>query len=153
MTAAHEEAGHAGDSAAPAGTDPRSPICWQKLERDVATEQWQSLGVWVRWLVKRYALNPGTVPPCWYRHSYVIEELSALRTARDDAYSSAGSGQGPLDWHAALGAAKTRLEDAISRVGCATTAHHEDHVQGWLTDDDPHFANAIDRALDNGPPR
>lgn len=39
------------------------------------------LRIWVAGLVRRFALDVRTIPPCWERHNAMVETLTALRDA------------------------------------------------------------------------
>jgi hypothetical protein len=62
---------------------------WARLDRARAAQLWAELTDWVRWLRETYALKPGQVPDCWYRHPAVMEELTALMAAHKAAYPDA----------------------------------------------------------------
>jgi hypothetical protein len=48
----------------------------------------KQLGDWVDWLQDRSASSGDWLRLCWWRHSFVVEELAALRTAWLDVYQS-----------------------------------------------------------------
>ena len=54
------------------------PVVWSDLSAGEAFDTWTDLAGWVTWLVRRFRLRPREVPPCWFRHAAVIEELTAL---------------------------------------------------------------------------
>lgn len=62
-----------------------SRFTWRYLDRDQARQLWDELVDWTTWIRERYELDV-KIPPCWYRHSPVVEELSALMVAWTDAY-------------------------------------------------------------------
>ena len=67
------------------------PIDWARLSAEHAAQVWLDLDEWVRWLVTRYALDHRDVPPCWYAHGDLVEELTALWTAHRAAYDRTGA--------------------------------------------------------------
>lgn len=83
----------------PPGSVLRRPIVWAQLAPHDADHLWQQLGTWVGWLRGRYPLAR-KVPPCWWRHPELVEEITALWLAWREAYTekdaplSAGA-----DWH------------------------------------------------------
>ena len=48
--------------------------------------------MWIRWCVRRYGLDHRTIPPCWYQHGALVEELSALRTGWQAAHTPTAPG-------------------------------------------------------------
>ncbi|MGH3263977.1 MAG: hypothetical protein ACRDNS_18515 [Trebonia sp.] len=132
-----------------------APVCWKHLDRATARREWAALAEWARWLVGRYALTPRTVPPCWYRHGTLVEELSALRTGWLAAFAPDAPGSGSLDWHTMFAATRTRLDDAVNRVGCTKDDHRDDQIPRWLSADAPEYEKAVTNDLDarsNTPP-
>ena len=102
---------------------PPLPLCWAALTDQERDEQLQALDDWAHWLIRRYALDHRTVPPCWTRHGALLEELSALRTAWLTAYAVTSTGDAPLEWHAHFAATRQRLTDWVSRTGCRSGQH------------------------------
>jgi hypothetical protein len=125
------------------------PVCWKTLDAATAGHQWVALGDWVRWLATRYALATRTIPPCWYRHGGMVEELSALRTGWLAAFAPDGRLSAGLDWHHMFDATRSRLNETASRTGCNLGPHRGDHVASWLTIPDPGFAAACEADLAN----
>ncbi|RRQ25324.1 hypothetical protein DK926_23920 [Rhodococcus sp. Eu-32] len=62
-----------------------SRFAWRYLDRAQARQLWHELTDWTTWIRERYELDT-KIPPCWYRHGPVVEELSALMAAWTDAY-------------------------------------------------------------------
>ena len=109
---------------------PPVPLCWPALTEEEREEQLDALADWTRWLVDRYALDHRTVPPCWSQHGALLEELSALRTAWLTAYAVTSTGDAPLEWHAHFAAARQRLAEWVSRIGCRSGEHREQASSG-----------------------
>jgi hypothetical protein len=64
---------------------------------------------WVDWLVSRYQLGH-VIPPCWWAHGPMVEELSALETAWRGAYSYNGvAPDSGVIWHEHLARCLARL--------------------------------------------
>jgi len=73
--------------------------CWPALGEVAAAEQWRDLSAWVGWLRGRYPIAE-QLPACWWRHSELVEELTALRLAWLAAYTEPGAAlTGPIDFH------------------------------------------------------
>ncbi|OZC69776.1 hypothetical protein CH294_26815 [Rhodococcus sp. 14-2483-1-1] len=75
-------------------------IDWPYLDKDSAARLWVELGTWVEWLRDRYELGR-TIPPCWFKHGPVVEELTAAMFARREAYQQGKNAYhgGPAAWH------------------------------------------------------
>jgi hypothetical protein len=86
-----------------------SVINWRTLTKEEAPEVWTDLGEWVDWFIRRYNLPARKIPPCWYKHGALVEELSALHTAWLVSYDSLDAGYGPIGWHERLAVALPRL--------------------------------------------
>jgi hypothetical protein len=108
------------------------PVCWRNLDSATAGREWIGLAEWVQFLTDRYALTPRTIPPCWYRHWPLVEELSALHTAWATAYAAGSPGTAPLDWHASFALTRERLADQVARTGCTKDHHNDDPHTRWL---------------------
>ena len=109
---------------------PPVPLCWPAPTEEEREEQLDALTDWIRWLVDRYALDHRTVPPCWSQHGSLLEELSALRTAWLTVYAVTSTGDAPLEWHAHFAAARQRLAEWVSRIGCRSGEHREQASSG-----------------------
>ena len=135
------------DRPALAGAWQPMPVCWKILDRATAAREWPAMAEWVRWLATRYALAPRTIPPCWYSHGALVEELSALRTGWLAAFAPDAPGSAPLDWHTMFAASRSRLDESVSRGGCTKDDHRDDQTATWLTNVDPGFAAAAEADL------
>lgn len=120
------------------GRAPR-PVAWTRVTAADAPAQWAALDEWVRWLVTRYALDHRDVPPCWYRHGSLVEELSALRGAHTVAFDPSQPAGGAADWHTTFGYARARLQGWNARTGCKSGQHRDDTPAEWALD--PHASS------------
>ncbi len=109
------------------------PINWAALDGDRAADQWGVLTDWTDWLRDRHGLHE-RIPACWYAHPLILEELSALRSARVGTYldPQARAGDGSA-WHDLLDRTLHRI-DAWHRTGCADGTHRPDMPLGDETD-------------------
>ncbi|MBT1187673.1 hypothetical protein HET69_27700 [Streptomyces sp. CJ_13] len=83
----------------------------------------RELGGWVDWLRKTFELH-NTITHCWYRHSAVVEHLTALYTGWMRTYAgeeAPGRELAEADWINTLHAFVPRLQLAA----CATGTHQE----------------------------
>ena len=128
------------------------PVCWARLDRDTALAAWHTLDAWVRWCVHRYGLDHRTVPPCWYLHGALVEELSALRTGWQAAHAPTAPGSAPLEWHNLFAAARQRLQDWVARTGCRPDEHRGQQRVAWVEEPDADFLTHITADLDRRGP-
>ena len=84
-------------------------INWRTLEDEGAPQVWTDLRSWVVWFTHRYNIATRKVPPCWFQHGALAEELSALHTAWLVSFDSLDAGYGPIGWHERLAVAIPRL--------------------------------------------
>jgi len=72
---------------------------WRDLGPLGARVLWDRLAAWVGWLRGRYPLAE-QIPPCWWRHPELVEELTALWLAWRAAYSDPAAVMTmPAEWH------------------------------------------------------
>ena len=110
------------------------PIEWANLTASEEADQLEQLEPWVHWLVLRYRLDQREVPGCWALHGEIVEELTALRTARHGAYAGDSPLTAPADWHQTLAATRQRLGLWLSRTGCRAGNHRVAPAPEWLSD-------------------
>jgi hypothetical protein len=76
-----------------------APWCWRDLGPHAQTELMNQLDTWTAWLRHRYPLAR-KIPGCWAAHPELVEELTALWLAWQQAYEQPDA---PLtaaaDWH------------------------------------------------------
>ena len=83
------------------GSIPASGLAWnwRTLHGHGAEILWRDVNDWVGWLRHRYPVAQ-QVPPCWWRHTELIEELTALYLAWRAAYTDANANlTAPADFH------------------------------------------------------
>jgi hypothetical protein len=102
-------------------------ICWPALPPDKEQAVAAELVEWVTWLARRYDLDRRTIPECWQRHGALVEELSALRSAWQLAFSRTAPKDAPLTWHAGFAHSRARLADWAARTACRPGRHRD-----WL---------------------
>jgi hypothetical protein len=86
-----------------------SVVDWRTLKDADAPTAWNALREWVEWFTVRYDIPESMVPACWFRHSHLVDELSALHAAHLAAFDVSDSGFGPIGWHGRLSEARPRL--------------------------------------------
>lgn len=102
---------------------PVQPICWPTLTDEDTAAMLAQLTDWVEWLTWRYTLDHRVIPRCWAQHGPHVEELAALFTAWQTAYTTTATGDAPLAWIAHFAAARQRLADWTARTGCRPGEH------------------------------
>ena len=102
---------------------PTEPIVWAFLKPEDDSNQIAELRLWVDWVRWRFTLDHRTIPDCWDRHGPIIEELAALYTAWEAAYTYSNDGTDPLRWMAQFSVARERLHEWVSRTGCRPGEH------------------------------
>jgi hypothetical protein len=95
----------------------------------------EHLATWVDRMQERYAAAGDWLRPCWWRHGFVVEELSALRTSWLGVYSAdePPTSTAALKWHEDAEKCRERIRRSISTgPGCTAVSHKPDQA---LTDD------------------
>lgn len=118
---------------------PGTPFRWENLDPEQTRGTWQAFGDWVRWLCERFRLDD--IPPCWYQHGDLVEELTALWLAWEGSYHPDARFDDPVRWLDWLARARTRLARRSPRCGIGT---HKEHTSG-PTHDDSDFAAFVAR--------
>ncbi|MEU3907705.1 hypothetical protein AB0F20_28435 [Streptomyces goshikiensis] len=96
---------------------------WAAMDPPERRIRMRELGGWVDWLRKTFELH-NTITHCWYRHSAVVEHLTALYTGWMRTYAgeeAPGRELAEADWINTLHAFVPRLQLAA----CATGTHQE----------------------------
>lgn len=112
------------------------PIDWWKLDAQGRAE---TLGILLRFvpeLVRRYALTDSEVPPCWYKHETLIQELLALYQYRNQQqFLPIANAGAALDFHYSFQLAIGRLSHWTGRHGCRTGDHNSTELAAWVDPD------------------
>lgn len=122
-------------SAADAGP---SRWAWRYAGGEGTAALWRDLREFVDWLNRRYAMDSERqIPPCWYRHSVAVEELTALMASWQAAYHGPDDPRGDmLTWHAySLWPTMDRLAARAGWQRCRG-GQHQDRVTRVLPTDD-----------------
>lgn len=90
------------------------------------------LRAWVADLVTRLHIDGRVVPPCWERHTGMVEALQALRDLERDCYSDTAPPSGGVDWFRGYREIEARLVELASLTNCSTR-EHRDPPPGWPT--------------------
>ena len=99
----------------------------------------EHLAMWVDWMQQRYASTGDWLRPSWWRHGFVVEELSALRTSWLGVYSAdeLPAPTAALMWHDEADRCRERIRRVISTgPGCTAVSHKPDEPMS----DDPRWS-------------
>ena len=114
--------------------DLQGPTHWPSLLPDQARPAWADLRHWVERLVDRFGVETRVVPPCWYRHTTLVEALSALRDHERISFAPSASPTAAVDWFRALREIEHRLTQDCARTQCSVNEHRPDPPRSWQTD-------------------
>lgn len=116
-----------------------APINWWRLDAEERVETMTVLTEWVPELVRRYGLQDAIIPPCWFRHEAMIQELLALFQYRNQLqFLPAAPPGAPLDFHYQLQLVMQRMRSWTGMTGCNGGEHEPTRVQSWA---DPQMVN------------
>lgn len=108
------------------------PVDWWKLDPDERAAAVQVLSVWVPELVRRYGLKEQVVPPCWYLHEALIQELLAFYQYRNQQQVLPVSPPSAMqDLHYQLTLTIARLRGWASETGCTEGEHRPTAIPTW----------------------
>jgi len=99
-------------------------IPWELLGASDYRTALTDLGSWLAWLVPTYRIAPSVIPPCWFLHPGLIEELGHLWTGwRVTRHPDYGVGMAGLDWDGHREHVAGRLRELVASAGCNGTNH------------------------------
>ncbi|MGB4778874.1 hypothetical protein [Microbacterium sp.] len=96
-------------------------VDWQTLTDDRAPIEWAALFAFTEWFVYSFEVPTSVVPNCWFEHPVLVEELSALRSARLLYLDPGNRGEGPSTFLQLVANAMPRITRAGS--GCSREHH------------------------------
>lgn len=112
-----------------------SPVDWWALDGMERAEMLGVLAVWVPKLVRWFGLRDDTVPPCWFRHDALVQELLALYQYREQQQVlPAAPPSAMLDFQVQLQLALARLRGWVGVTGCNAREHTDTPVPVWVGD-------------------
>jgi hypothetical protein len=99
-------------------------VCWDDLDPTTYAHQLTELADWIRWFRATYRIPATVIPPCWFTHPGLREDIRHLWTGwLLTRHSDAGVGMIGLDWDQRREAAISRLREATAIAGCTATRH------------------------------
>lgn len=112
-------------------------IPWELLGARDYRAALTDLGSWLAWLVPTYRIPPSVIPPCWFLHPGLIEELGHLWTGwRVTQHPDTGVGMIGLEWDGHRERATGRLRELVATAGCNATTHSVKPGPGLNRDDE-----------------
>ena len=112
---------------------PMSPVDWWKLDRLERAETLSTLAEFVPELVRRFVLTDAVVPPCWYRHESLIQELLGLFQLRQQAnFLETAPATAPNDFHLQMFMYWVpRMRTHVAVTSCNAAEHFDSKPAGW----------------------
>jgi len=99
-------------------------VCWDDLDPTTYTHQLTELADWISWFRVTYRIPATVLPPCWFTHPGLREDIGHLWTGwLLTRHPDAGVGMIGLDWDQRRDAAISRLREATAITGCTATRH------------------------------
>lgn len=124
------------------------PIDWWMLSESERRAQLNRAWSFTQRLVRYYRLPGEIVPPCWFRHDEMVQELLALMQFRNEQqFIEQQSAGAALDFHHHLGLWITRMRGWVLEAGCKPNEHLEKAHPMWVVPDSS-AAVAVERDFD-----
>ncbi len=99
-------------------------VCWDELDPGAYLSQLSDLADWITWLRATYRIPATVIPPCWFTHPGIREDIGHLWTGwLLTRHPDAGVGMIGLDWDQRRDATINRLREATAITGCTATRH------------------------------
>ncbi|MHB8220773.1 MAG: hypothetical protein ACYDHU_10710 [Acidimicrobiales bacterium] len=93
---------------------------WPDIPPDEIESAWEDLRAWVTELLARFAwIDHHVVPDCWWRHSELVELLSALRGHEQMAFLPGQPPTAAADWFRAMRDLLGMARAWVAESGCA----------------------------------
>jgi len=116
------------------------PIDWWKLSQAERRAQLNRVWSFTQRLVRSYRLPGEIVPPCWFRHEEMVQELMALMQYRNEQqFIEQQSPGAALDFHYQLGLWTARMRAWTLEAGCKPNEHLTKALPMWVV---PHSSAA-----------
>ena len=118
------------DHAPFSGTDDEVPeqpmvIAWEELDTTTYSATLARMAAWVDWLAEVYRPPTQVLPPCWYAHPAILEDLGHLWTGwLITRHPLSGVGMIGLDWDSRREHTFQRLRDVVAASGCTNRVHN-----------------------------
>lgn len=108
------------------------PVNWWALTRSERVETLEVVSMFTTELVRRYALSSAVIPPCWFKHESLVQELLALFQYRNQQqFMEIAPPGAPLEFHVQLQVTIHRLTKWTAVSSCTEQVHRESRVAAW----------------------
>lgn len=100
-------------------------VRWREIAVEDRVDAWVGLRRWVDWLVAEFALPASVVPPCWFAHPQLVEELYAGMNMEYKAFEEQEPSMNPqMFWLPHLQQMTMRMRMMVENLGgCALGQH------------------------------
>jgi len=93
---------------------------WPEIAPDELEAAWEDLLAWVTELLGRFQwIDHHVIPPCWWRHSELVEALSALRGHEQMAFLAGQPPTAATDWFRSMRDLLGMTRAWVAESGCA----------------------------------
>lgn len=130
---------------------------WRELPQESMPQVWRWLRGWVDWLVEAHRIPAEEIPPCWYRHQDIVEELWSAANAEIQAWEATTPTMTPMTaWHFHLRMMRDRLTGKAKEcVGNREHVPAHSYRPGWeagvLAVDEQDWSAHLDEITDTQP--
>lgn len=130
---------------------------WRDLPQESMPEVWRWLRGWVDWVVEAHMIPVDEIPPCWFRHQEIVEELWAAANAEAQAWEATTPTMVPMTaWHFHLRIMRDRLSGRAKEcVGSGKHVAPHSFRRGWgpgvLAVDEADWAAHLGEVVDTQP--
>lgn len=108
------------------------PVDWWRLDDAERGETLAVVAEFTGELARMYGLREAVLPPCWYLHSAIIQELLALFQYRNQQqYLPISPPGAAIDFHIQLSACLTRLRSWVLQSQCNQREHNASEFSVW----------------------
>jgi hypothetical protein len=109
-----------------------APVDWWKLDAGERAETLQALAEFTAQLARMYGLRESILPPCWYLHPAIIQELLALLQYRNQQqYLPVSPPGAAIDFHIQLAACLSRVRSWVLQTQCNQREHNSSEYSLW----------------------
>jgi hypothetical protein len=108
---------------------------------------------WVTLLVRRFAIEPRVVPPCWEQHNGMVEALLALRDHERACYAESACPTAAVEWLRALRDVEILLTERLAQTQCTAHEHRQTPVHAWTAEPTAGAVRSTPEGCTNAPTR
>lgn len=109
------------------------PIDWWVVDELARPEYLLLLHEFLMKFVESYQLSESVVPPCWFKHEQMLQEVLAMYQYRQQSqYAPAGGPRSPIEFHAVLFMWVERMRRYVVETGCNALEHRPGRTPLWV---------------------